>query len=346
MVAIFIFLTMRYRYATLFQTLMGLILFISRAPRNIYNILSRIGLSVAYKTVTDKLRQFAKDSQRQIDEWSRGGDNDPLRAQVVYDNVNKMRRAWQKVLGRQDTVQNGTTAILIKLEDVPPGALQFSPLLEAIANKNRASLTVDDLLADIDWTHNHGIGRGHVCRVALKHIQVPAIRQHSKDIDNWFTVKFAKHRLRLRKSEIQPLRCSGIDESTTVGTVRLLEDILDEQLKLSPARLNNTITIAGGDQLSVDRQRKRKRVLCKGKTPAASGASVREKLELWHMKYNWSKGIFRLHWHPHTGKKSFGLYHDCVLLGREKFNAKKCDFYPAHHILQDRFEALVLDGLR
>ncbi|KAJ7794109.1 hypothetical protein B0H14DRAFT_2622160 [Mycena olivaceomarginata] len=40
---------------------------------------------------------------------------------------------------------------------------------------------------------------------------------------------------------------------------------------------------------------------------------------------------------------SYGLHHDVKLLPRNKFNPVKCDFYPAHHILEDRFQALMLD---
>lgn len=71
-------------------------------------------------------------------------------------------------------------------------------------------------------------------------------------------------------------------------------------------------------------------------------------IQLWHMKWNFQKAIFRLHWQEGTGRDIFGLYsyHDCEILGREKFNPVKCDFYPAHHILEDRFEALLLEALR
>ena len=53
-----------------------------------------------------------------------------------------------------------------------------------------------------------------------------------------------------------------------------------------------------------------------------------------------------MHWWPQVTKNIFGLHHDCELLEWSKFNPTKCDFYPAHHILEDRFEALILDALQ
>ncbi len=63
------------------------------------------------------------------------------------------------------------------------------------------------------------------------------------------------------------------------------------------------------------------------------------------MKWNLQKCIIRLHWYAEVTKGVFGLHFDCDNLGR-KFNPTKCDFYPAHHILEDQFEALVLDAVR
>lgn len=263
---------------------------------------------------------------------------------LLFDNVNKMQRAWQQTLGRQDEVKSGTAATLIRLEDVPPGAMRAEPLLNRMQQKERGNLTVKILVEDIDWEHIEGVGKGMVLRVWIKHI--PALARFRAVVELLFSEKHAKHPLRLRKSEIHPMRCTDIDEATTTGTANVLKNLVLGQLLIMSQWMFNWLILICGDQLSIDRVRKIKRYMAKTGSPYDRHDWALPVIQLWHMKWNWQKAIFRLHWWPTLGKNIHGLHHDCDLLRRGKFNPIKCDFYPAHHILEDRFEALILDALR
>lgn len=242
-------------------------------------------------------------------------------------------------------MQSGTAATLVELEDVRPGALCLEPLLENVEKQERLKMTVDELRADINWPHLKGVGAGTILRVWLKHI--PALRHHSAEVERIFSETRSRKRLRLRKSEVHSLRCSAIDESTTVGTWQLLMDIVTKQLGIDLDWLADTIILACGDQLTVHRLRKARLFRSKCDTPAERGEVFQPLIQLWHMKWALMKAIFRLGCYlQEAGKDIFGLAHDIILLGREKYNTKKCDFYEGHAILQDRFEALVLDALR
>lgn len=331
----------RYRYATLLPTVIGMLLFIFQANHNIYALLSRVGLSVAHKTVLKKLRQLGADSDTQVREWVKECETGPFPAQIIFDNINKMRRAWEPSLGHQDNVQSGTSALLIKLVDVPDGAFKIESTSDHATS--RASLTVDDMLDDIDWMHLRGVGRGLILRIFLKHI--PSLRRHRSAVEKLFSETHAKHRLTLRKSEIRSLRCSAIDESTTAGTLQVIDDIVRQQLAIPEECLENYEIPTGGDQLSIDRLRKGVRATEKGDTPGETYRFTRKKLEMWHTKYNWAKASLRLNWWTDLGKDIFGLHHDCELLGR-KLNPNNADFYPMHGLLEVRYEALVLEALR
>ena len=55
--------------------------------------------------------------------------------------------------------------------------------------------------------------------------------------------------------------------------------------------------------------------------------------------------VFKVGYKPElAGKNVFGMHHDATLLGREK--VKREDFYPRHHFLSDRFDALILEAIR
>ncbi|KAF7334169.1 hypothetical protein MVEN_02323000 [Mycena venus] len=281
-VAILMLLYFRYRYAIVFPTFIGIFLFTCNAHRDVFVLLCRVGLSVGYSTVLDTLHVLAMDSATQLHAFGASVQVCQPMFLLLFDNINKMQRAWQQVLGRQDTVSSGTAATLVGLEDVTEEAMDSRPFIKNVEEKKRLHLTLDKLVDDIDWNHLEGVGSGTAAGVWTKH--VPSLRVHGRAVTKKFRVTYAKHRLRLRKSVVHPMRTTDIDEAPTTG--------------------------------------------------------------LWHLKWNWQKAIFRLHWFEPTGKSIFGLHHDVELLTRNKFNPVKCDFYPAHHILEDRFEALMLDALR
>lgn len=256
-----------------------------------------------------------------------------------------MQRSWDQTLGHKDILRSGTAATIIRLEDVPDGALRTAPVLANIAGGARASLTVNELWDDINWTHIEGVMKSTVLRIWVKHI--PALSRFRKDVKELFSDKHAKHQLRLRKTSITTLRCSDINEATTAGVATVIDDIL-MQLGVAEKRdeLGNNFLFVGGDQLTIDRLRKLRDILAKVDTLGSSNAFIKEKLELWHMKYNFQKAIFRENWVGGVGRQTYGLARDATILGREKFNAEKCDFFPGHRILEDRFEAMTIDILR
>ncbi|KAK6977142.1 hypothetical protein R3P38DRAFT_2582264 [Favolaschia claudopus] len=320
----------RYRYAVAVPTFIGIFLFACNAHRDIFGLLSRIGLSISYRKVLDILQVLAMDSEVQLRAYGAVARLSQPMFLLLFDNVNKMQRAWQQVLGRTDTVTSGTAATLIALEDVTEDAIDSRPVLKNIAEKKRLNLT--------------GVGAGTAVMAWTKHI--PSLHRHRSAITEKFRTTLAKHRLRLRKSVIHPMRTTDIDEAQTVGVAAELHNLVVDQLQILGHWLDCCMIMICGDQLSIDRVRKIKTYMDKADTSFDRHEWALPVIQLWHLKWNWQKAIFRLHWYEPTGKGIFGLHHDVKLLARTKFNHTKCDFYPAHHILEDRFEALMLDALR
>ena len=121
-----------HQFLTLFPTIIGMLLFISRASHNVYSACSQVGLSVSRGDVLKKLHEIARDSQDELSRWVSQHPDKPFDGKVVFDNVNKMARARDATVGHRNIVHCRTSAIVIKLEDVPEGALELSPLLKAI----------------------------------------------------------------------------------------------------------------------------------------------------------------------------------------------------------------------
>jgi len=149
--AILALLLFRYRLALMFGTVIGIFCFTCNANRDLILVLGRLGLSISYSTILATLHTLAADSDLRLRAWGAATQTTEPAFLLVFDNVNKMQRAWQQTVGHKDEVKSGTAATLIRLEDVPPGAMKAKPLLENMRKKERGNLTVQKLLDDIDW---------------------------------------------------------------------------------------------------------------------------------------------------------------------------------------------------
>ncbi|KAG6904870.1 hypothetical protein DXG01_006553 [Tephrocybe rancida] len=343
-VSILALLFLRYHYAVVFPTFLGVFLFTCNANRDIFAVMSRLGLSIAYSSVLASLHTLSADSDRCLRTLGALIELRGPRFLILFDNVNKMQRAWEPTISHGDEVKSGTAGTAIELEDIPEDAMRAEPLLHNIKKNLRTTLTVKKLYDDIDWPHIHGIGASRVLHVWTKHIS--GLAKFRGAVNDRFAVTHLKHPLRLRKSKIHPMRTTDIDESTTAGVASVLYNLVIGQLGVVASLLGGAwLVLVCGDQLSIDRIRKVKRYSAKEEGYHSHQWAV-PVIQIWHMKWALQKCIFRLHWWGEVGKEIFGLRHDCELLTRGKFNAEKCDFYPAHHILEDRFDAMLLDALR
>ncbi|KAL1699073.1 hypothetical protein EV121DRAFT_273995 [Schizophyllum commune] len=93
---------------------------------------------------------------------------------LLIDNINKLQRSWDCSLLIHNQMLNGTAATLIKLEDIPDGALDQRLLAQhsAKATRSRKDLVVADLEERLDTA----LMRKLVCGVILKSLlnHVPA----------------------------------------------------------------------------------------------------------------------------------------------------------------------------
>ncbi|KAJ6600217.1 hypothetical protein B0H10DRAFT_2441124 [Mycena sp. CBHHK59/15] len=97
-ITILMLLFFRYRYAIVFPTFIGLFLFTCNAHRDVFALLSRIGLSVSYSMVLQTLHALAADSATQLQLYGAAVAVGQPMFLLLFDNVNKMQQAWQQVL--------------------------------------------------------------------------------------------------------------------------------------------------------------------------------------------------------------------------------------------------------
>ncbi|KAH6913289.1 hypothetical protein BKA70DRAFT_1525370 [Coprinopsis sp. MPI-PUGE-AT-0042] len=334
----------RYKYAIIFPAFFGLFLFSCNVNRDVISALGKLGVTISYTTILSVLQKLAVDTGQHLQHLASALSNHQPTFLLLFDNINKMRRAWQHTVHHQDELQNGTAATFIRLEDVPPNALKSEPILDNMKKKGHLSMSIDTLYSDINWEHMHSTGAATILKAWVKH--VPELQRFNKELQDMYKEHLAVHKLRLRKSKIIPMRPTAIDESTSHGIVEVLRNLVLSQLNVLPEWLQDWVIFVCGDQMTIDRLRKLKQYTAKADTPHDRNDWVLPVIQLWHLKWNWMKNIFKLHWFNELERDVHGLHHDVNLLRREKFNAEKCDFYQGHHIIEDRFEAMVLEILR
>ncbi|KAG9077862.1 hypothetical protein FS749_010195 [Ceratobasidium sp. UAMH 11750] len=350
LLAIFILLLFRNQNINLFQHILAVFLFACDSPKSVFLVLGRLGVASAHATVHNILGTLADSGYRRLQSMGRNATEsakDPARTPqeyflLLFDNINKYHKARKQTVSKDNQLKSGTASTAVGLEDVPPNAFHPEPYFANLRKQERRNLTLDKLYNDIDNSHLSNAGIGMIMRLMMVHI--PDLKRLSGDVEDWFKQNCTRLKLHLRKSDIQPMGTSGIDESTASGGSDILQDLV-EQMKLKAADLKNFLIMVCGDWLSVDRLRKAIQYKAKDSNIYEQRRWALPIVQLWHMKWAFLKVIYKTHWSDWTGPDvAVGLRHGLEALGRS-FNHTKCDFYPGHEGLKVVFDSLVLTSV-
>jgi hypothetical protein len=184
-----------------FQQIVGLFLFANTCSYAVYGVLNRAGISTSYTTVGKLLRRLSQSARDTIRTQARA------RAfLLIYDNINRMRRAWDPDLGQKDVVLSGTAATYVEIEDCDvEKALDPNTLKEACAKGERAKLNVKVLEERIDFRKLHSVFALHCLKFLAD--EVPSLSNHRTFINERFQTTLQSHRMRAgRQSKVHPLQ--------------------------------------------------------------------------------------------------------------------------------------------
>jgi hypothetical protein len=205
-------------------------------------------------------------------------------------------------------------------------------------------MTTTSLIADIQFEHIESVSVGHIVRILIAFI--PQLQSLQNKLSELFRTKWAKHRLPLRKTEVQPLGTNDAKEIETQGMIDALNNF-DSQMGLGPENSTEFITWVrgdGGSHASVLRGQKH----CFS-TPDHYSAG-RHRLstpEWWHTRKTMLDHIAENHQGSSTSSDPSALSRSYNRVGfKIPSNVKNCDFYPTVRSMTTVFEAQVLDCWR
>ncbi|KAI0070450.1 hypothetical protein K474DRAFT_1608657, partial [Panus rudis PR-1116 ss-1] len=338
LVAILMLMNARNLQFTLFQKIIGLWLFANSASPEIFAVLCRIGLSIAYTTTIHFLRQLTNSTRIKLHSIAKA-----RKFALIYDNFNRMKRIWDPELGQKNVMDSGTAATLVVLEDCnPEKAFDLQALQDAQAAGRRRELTADGLYRRIDWEKLDMV-------MALHCLNFLAVEISRTDVLEFVKMRLqtssAIHRMRPgRKTEMHPLGTSDYDEGLTGGNKQVLDDLILNQLGLTKEEMDNLITIVGGDQSTIEKLRALKRFAEDCTHGYATYNWVLPLIQLWHMGWSDLERILATHWGNQSDISTFAYMNE--RLNRKVKNVKRPDYYPAQALVFDTLQAEVLDCWR
>ncbi|THH04412.1 hypothetical protein EW146_g10186 [Bondarzewia mesenterica] len=316
-------------------------LFAHTAPHGVYAVLNRLGLSVSYTTVLKLLRSLSHSAKGVIRTKAR------TRAfLVIYDNINRMARAWDPDLGQKDHIYNGTAATFIELEDCnPERAFDTEPLRNAREQEQRKGLDWKLLYQRVKWDQVNEIFALHSLAMLVE--ATPSLVDHQAFIQLQFRTRTAVRQMRNgRKTTLHPLETTNFNEGNTAENAKVLDDLLLNQLGMPKEEVDRLLVIVGGDQSTVEKLRTLKKFLASCPHGYARYGWVLPLIQLWHMGWADLERVLNTHWGNAQvdDPSSFGSAN--ILLGRKVKDVKRPDYYPAQHLVFDTLKADILDCWR
>ncbi|KAF8196897.1 hypothetical protein K438DRAFT_1906287 [Mycena galopus ATCC 62051] len=255
------------------QAVMSTYLAATGGQRQHYSVLSLYGFSLGYTTTIAKAEGEEKNKPKKAKEKKRKrrargpGIFSTLRDacmatiralassrtnMLVYDNINLMNRIAEQILGRKNAQENGTCATLIPLHNASRENLLTSDLDESIFAAKH--LTIDDISlnpTEAAFFEN-----------ALIHTIVRIIVRHGGEgfakwqADTDATLPVSAEKIEVHKTPIHPLPTMEIDESTIIGNIEVMEEIMRVLgIKADDPEYAKYLQLTAGDQLSIARQR-------------------------------------------------------------------------------------------
>lgn len=216
-----------------------------------------MGLLVTYTTVLKLLWSLSASSKDSMGKIAR-----TRVFLLIYDNINRMCRAWDPDLGQKDRVQNGIAQTMVELDDIPdvPKAFDPAPLRDAQEREARRGLNADVLYNQIKWGNIKDVFALHTLSILVA--ATPSLTSHKDTIRIRWLEKIAVHRIQQgRKTKLHPLETSNFNKGVIAENAKILEDLLISQLGMPKDEVEKMMVIVGGDQSTVEKLRTLKKFM-------------------------------------------------------------------------------------
>ncbi|KAK6969585.1 hypothetical protein R3P38DRAFT_2814150 [Favolaschia claudopus] len=260
----------------------------------------------------------------------------------IVDNVQYHDVIHEHGLGRENTMKVGTACTTFEFFD--PRSTPKIMLCNRVCRQDRQNMTTESVYRSIDWNHNLGITNLHSVRVLAEFS--PHLSHLRTAISARFRTTYAKYRIPVHKTILQPLGTNSELETTTQGTQQALKDF-DKQMGIEPEKSDNILQWVRGDGASHATTLGLKKYLSTSLNIYDSCRNIISTPETWHTKATDLNACGSNHYGPAASKDPSSLSRSSNAANMKRpTNLKKCDFYPTSRSMTLIWEAQVLDCWR
>ncbi|KAF8174176.1 hypothetical protein K438DRAFT_1610046, partial [Mycena galopus ATCC 62051] len=328
----------------------GIYLFATKAHTDVKQMLCKLGLSGHDTTVRRALVTMGAKRKEMLQAQTAASLSEGAPGcRVVLDNIQQYQIVREHGLCKQSQLMTGTAATAILLDNCAPGAFDLRTYHECVIRNERATLTVDALLEDIQFDHLHQVFTLHVVRILCKH--VPSLETLLPLISQ----RLRSHPLALYllpadrpPTRIVPLGANSRAEMETHEMKEAQQDF-DRQVGYTPANVCAADVLIwnagdGGSVLSGGR-------VARHLLPPGISLDAYESFEnrlwtpgLFHVQLHMINAVAENHFGPATASDPSTLSRAASLASLYRpTKPSSCDYFPATRTMNTICEAQFLD---
>ncbi|KDQ12642.1 hypothetical protein BOTBODRAFT_93829, partial [Botryobasidium botryosum FD-172 SS1] len=332
----------RSSYANLYPLVNGLALYGAKVPTSAFWSLSRAGYTVSTFTVNEALATAADTCSAELKDAIGKGR---AKVRIVMDNIQVATTERDFRIGSQPKMIIGCAATAIVMENCDPAAFDSKALDDQWKQNLRKTLTVDQILEDIDNNHLQLVGALHWLSALFAF--VPSLKSYNTKVTEAFRTRAAIHRMPDgHRTKLYPLGTNNANEATVGGIRDAINDFLHTQLGVDPdAAEYPTIVPVSGDGLTFEQIHRLIRYNSQEQSAGHRYAHAVPILELWHTKWTDLTRVISTHYGRSTVTRdpsSLGSSASAINVPRPG-NMKKVDYYPGAHTITTVLTARMVD---
>ncbi|KAF6745112.1 hypothetical protein DFP72DRAFT_824802 [Ephemerocybe angulata] len=330
----------RSQLANYFQLCKGVWMFATLASKTMFRVESRMGLTVAADTVRRALTAMSQQKRTNFSEMLK---SDPTKHfWVVSDNVQAYAKKREPRYGNPSQLLTGMAATAVEMSDVDPKAFDLKTLLDRQANKERATLTVDMIIEDIDWTHLENVAAFQFLQTLIHF--APALARYRGELKQFSVTRLQKlARPEEFRSKVHPLATNDADEMKVQDLQAAVKDFARQLGIVDEETLRNQCWPFSGDGKTFDVLLRLRKLLSADADAFESFQWMTPMLEIWHTKWTDLSRVVRGHYGENADDPASLAHLAKIGACPKPSNLKKVDFYDGQHMVNLVLDASILN---
>ncbi len=302
-------------------------------------VLNTLGLSKSYGAILN----LVADLSNHCDASAQTEAQDPNGFMIGHDNLDLSSSIHvEQRSSAPAKVQSGTYAIMYKLLNSNPDALQLSPLL-----RRAQASTGLDFSVDLSLTHDQLSSAFHQFRCYILNVLFkynPKFSNARPAKHHSFSYKARRQLSSAYRTRQYPLKITTISEATIAGNIKVIDNIHITQLRLSHTSLANRCILSINDQSTNSHLRSAQALRAQDVNPFTRLQCLQLGIGLFHLCLNLVWALLNVHrgYLDRLGSLAYWF----VILKKKRLGSPHPDYHTLLVTMRQVLDGLLLDCWR